>query len=217
MLDEIGGTFVIVYIGGPLCAGTWTPEIVQEYVAAGITEFMPTYVGSQNGPGEVAFAEAQDAVRLMKSFGWEPGGVPCWNDIEAPAQAGAENYARAWCEVMRREGYLDGLYGPNEFLARCAGVNQPSQVWFTNWLYEEIRSDLDPATMPGFDEAIFAGECRAWQYTLGDVRIQGVQVDGDVADCVLAGPPGTPPVPPDPPEPKPAGTSVAAAAATMLQ
>jgi hypothetical protein len=48
ILTDIGGSWVAVYVGGidlaPIARKTWTPQRVREYVAAGITQFLPIYV-----------------------------------------------------------------------------------------------------------------------------------------------------------------------------
>src|ERR1051325_7385022 len=85
MLDQIGGHWWNIYIGGPYFKGKgWSPAQVQDYVQHGIERFMLTYVGRQKGgtltrtqgladgrdarhllqPGQPGLAARQGAVRL---------------------------------------------------------------------------------------------------------------------------------------------------------
>src|SRR4051812_50145556 len=79
MLDQIGGRWWNIYIGGPNFRGKgWSPAQVQEYVRHGIDHFMLTYVGRQAGgtltrpQGE---AGARDALGVAGRDGYS-GRVP---------------------------------------------------------------------------------------------------------------------------------------------
>ena len=67
MLDQIGGGWWNVYIGGPESGGHgWSPEVVREYARHGINHFMLTYVGRQHkGPLTAAQGKA-DAIDALK-------------------------------------------------------------------------------------------------------------------------------------------------------
>jgi hypothetical protein len=190
ILTDIGGSWVAVYVGGidlaPIARKTWTPQRVREYVAAGITEFLPIYV-----PLQGAFNPAPivvDAVARMRHFGWMSG--PVYLDVEAPPKPGMLDSAAAWVAGMRARGYQPGVYGPLTFLAQLYGTGsgRPGFAWFAHWLYPHLRHDLDPMTMPGFDPAVYPQ--RVWQYTLGEQISHGVSIDGNVSNAPMARPPG---------------------------
>jgi hypothetical protein len=192
VLQDLGGSWVCVYIGGidlaPVARKTWTPQLVREYVDVGIKKFLPIYVPLQGGswdPEPIIL----DTVACMERFGWGRG-VPVYLDIESPSKAYQLEPTAQWVRGMRAHGYRPGVYGPLNFLAQLAGYGsgKPDFAWFTNWIYPEIHRDLDPATMPGFDPNVYPQ--RAWQYTLGQHIIRGVDLDGDVSNAPMAGPPG---------------------------
>lgn len=196
MLADVGGDFVVVYIGGAWVAGvaraTWTPALVRDLATLGVRSFAPTYVPAQDGSGNAA-ADAADCDAQMRRFGWGPG-APVWLDIEAPTSQAMIAYAERFNAAIRARGYLDGDYGLPWVLAQedAAGAGRPQQAWFTNWVQNALLPGPDPATMPGFNPAVYAG-VRMWQYTLGGHSLEGTSVDADTAESTVrfAGTPGT--------------------------
>ena len=67
MLDEIGGTWWNVYIGGPEASFTWQPEHVRAYQQQGIHHFLLCWVGRQ----------AKELSRLTVAQGRTDGDAAC--------------------------------------------------------------------------------------------------------------------------------------------
>ena len=80
MLDQIGGGWWNVYIGGPESGGHgWSPEVVREYARHGINHFMLTYVGRQKrGPltASQGKADAIDALKIATARSRRLSAVP---------------------------------------------------------------------------------------------------------------------------------------------
>ena len=117
MLDQIGGGWWNVYIGGPESGGHgWTPEIFREYVRHGIDRFMLTYVGRQkSGPLTAAQgkADAIDALKIAERYGYT-GNFPLCLDVEISTYDSAPTktitYAKAWCSTVKSAGARPGVY-----------------------------------------------------------------------------------------------------------
>ena len=117
MLDQIGGGWWNVYIGGPESGGHgWSPEVVREYARHGINHFMLTYVGRQHkGPLTAAQgkADAIDALKIANSYGYTDN-FPLCLDVEigtfnsAPSKTVA--YTKAWCATVKSAGARPGVY-----------------------------------------------------------------------------------------------------------
>src|SRR5919201_446564 len=202
MLDQIGGHWWNVYIGGPYYKGKgWTPAAVQDYVRHGINRFMITYVGRQAG-GTLTHAQGEadgrDALSIAARFGYS-GNFPLCLDLEAgtyPSNPGATlEYVRAWCATVKAAGARPGIYSNPHSLVALHGKVACDFVWVASWV-SHGKVDRDPRGAPQMPADLWpALGQRAWQ-TSGKgsgppVTVLGVDVDIDVADIdCLAHAPG---------------------------
>ena len=203
MLDQIGGRWWNVYIGGPESGGHgWSPDLVREYARHGINHFMLTYVGRQHrGPLTAAQgrADAMDALKIAASYGYT-GKFPLCLDVEigtfnsAPAKTVA--YTKAWCSAVKNAGARPGVYAnPAPLKAMAQGKVPAEFVWVASWL-NHGPTPHDPHAIPQLPNELWGkpGE-RAWQYA-GEFdnrpcQVLGLDVDINVADAgCLASPPG---------------------------
>jgi peptidoglycan hydrolase-like protein with peptidoglycan-binding domain len=203
MLDAVGGRWWNVYIGGPSSAAhDWSPERIREYAHLGIDRFMITYAGQGFG-GRLTAAQgeidARDALGKAKSFGYV-GRFPICLDIEMPMftkhPKETVDYARGWCEAVRRAGARPGVYAnPAPLQAMHNGNVEAGFVWIASWV-SNVREPHDPHAAKGIPAELWAkrGQ-RAWQYAgvLGKDRpcqVLGVPVDISVADlgCLAQAP-----------------------------
>jgi peptidoglycan hydrolase-like protein with peptidoglycan-binding domain len=202
MLDQIGGHWWNVYIGGPYYKGRgWTPAAVQEYVRHGIDRFMLTYVGRQAG-GTLTRAQGQadgrDALDIAGRFGYS-GSFPLCLDVEAstyPSNPGATlEYVRAWCAAVKAAGARAGIYSNPSTLVALHGKVPCDFVWVASWV-SHGKVDRDPRGAPHMPNDLWPGHGqRAWQtsgaYSKMPCRVLNVDVDINVADLdCLAHPPG---------------------------
>ncbi len=203
MLDQIGGGWWNVYIGGPESGGHgWSPEVVREYARHGIDHFMLTYVGRQEkGPLTAAQgkADAIDALKIAGTYGYS-GKFPLCLDVEigtfnsAPSKTVA--YTKAWCTTVKSAGARPGVYANPAPLKAMAQAKVPAEfVWVASWL-NHGPTPHDPHAIPQLPADLWGkpGE-RAWQYA-GEFdkrpcQVLGLDVDINVADVgCLATPPG---------------------------
>lgn len=203
MLQAIGGRWWNVYVGGPQSGGSgWTPELVADYVRHGIDRFMLTYVGQQHGgrlTADQGHHDGAEALALARRFGYH-GSVPLCLDVEMPTFTGAPSatvqYARAWCETVRRAGARPGVYAnPGPLQAMHKGGVHADFVWVASWVASH-HGDHDPHAITGMPNDLWSkpGQ-RAWQYAgalkNAPCRVLGLDVDVSVADLgCLAPPPG---------------------------
>ena len=150
MLDQIGGRWWNIYIGGPNFRGKgWSPAQVQDYVRHGIDHFMLTYVGRQAGgtltrtQGE---ADARDALGIAARYGYS-GSFPVCLDLEAgtyPSNPGRTlEYVRAWCSTVKAAGARPGLYSNPSSLVALHGKVPCDFVWVASWI-SHGKVDKDP-------------------------------------------------------------------------
>ena len=203
MLDQIGGGWWNVYIGGPESGGHgWSPAVVREYARHGINHFMLTYVGRQeDGPLTAAQgkADAIDALKIANSYGYS-GSFPLCLDVEigtfnsAPSKTVA--YTKAWCATVKSAGARPGVYAnPAPLKAMAEGKVPAEFVWVASWL-NHGPTPHDPHAIPQLPAELWGkpGQ-RAWQYA-GEFdkrpcQVLGLDVDINVADVgCLASPPG---------------------------
>jgi peptidoglycan hydrolase-like protein with peptidoglycan-binding domain len=203
MLDQIGGGWWNVYIGGPESGGHgWSPEVVKDYARHGIGHFMLTYVGRQHkGPLTAAQgkADAIDALKIANSYGYT-GSFPLCLDVEigtfnsAPTKTIA--YTKAWCATVKSAGARPGVYANPAPLKAMAQAKVPAEfVWVASWL-NHGPTPHDPHAIPQLPDELWSrpGE-RAWQYAGAfdnrPCQVLGLDVDINVADVdCLAAPPG---------------------------
>ena len=203
MLDEVGGSWWNVYIGGPRSAGSgWTPAVMQSYAAAGITRFLLTYVGQQDkdvsrltdARGEV---DGRDAVSIAAEFGFGAG-TPVCLDVEGrtfnASPGGSVAYAAGWSRAVRAAGLRPGVYSnPRMFVPLADSADKPDWIWIAHWKRHDVNPNADPHNGPGVAAGLWGdvGQ-RAWQYAgaFDDLPCQvgGLNVDISVADeAVLTG------------------------------
>lgn len=202
MLDQIGGRWWNIYIGGPYFKGRgWSPEQVQEYVQHGIDRFMLTYVGRQAG-GTLTRAQGQadgrEALAIAARYGYS-GAFPLCLDLEAgtyPSNPGGTlDYVRAWCSTVKAAGARPGIYSNPSTLVTLHGKVPCDFVWVASWV-SHGKVDRDPRGAPQMPNALWpAHGQRAWQtsakYSGTECLVLGVDVDIDVADVdCLAHAPG---------------------------
>jgi hypothetical protein len=204
MLDEIGGSWWNVYIGGPRASVKWTPAQVQSYQAAGIDHFLLTYVGRQQDDVRLLTTaqggrDGEDAAALVADFGFGQG-TPVCLDLEIitfnAAPRASLDYAGGWCSAVRRLGLRPGVYtnvGPLKALAQRA--EQPDWVFVAHWVRRTPDSTADADDIPGLPDDLWPGR-RAWQYAGAlDGRpctVGGLSVDIDVTDASSGCLTGTP-------------------------
>jgi hypothetical protein len=201
MLEEIGGTWWNVYIGGPESGGSgWSPSLIRQYEDNGISHFLLSYVGRQSGhvsrltvsQGELDGAEACE---LARQFGFAAAGTPVCLDLEGrtydAAADAALDYAGGWCQAVRSRGFRPGVYSnPRALIPLHDRASRPDWVWVASWVRHTADSGADPHQATGLADGLWpeAGQ-RAWQYagTFGDgaCSIRGLSVDIDVADSAV--------------------------------
>ena len=204
MLDQIGGGWWNVYIGGPESGGHgWSAEVVREYARHGIDHFMLTYVGRQHkGPltASQGKADAIDALRIANGYGYKDN-FPLCLDVEIgtfnSAPAKTVTYTKAWCATVKSAGARPGVYAnPAPLKAMAAGKVPAEFVWVASWL-NHGPTPHDPHAIPQLPNDLWGkpGE-RAWQYA-GEFdnrpcQVLGLDVDINVADvgCLATAPGG---------------------------
>lgn len=208
MLDQIGGHWWNVYIGGPYFKGKgWSPAQVQEYVQHGIERFMLTYVGRQAGgtlTRAQGVADGRDALSIAARYGYT-GNFPLCLDVEAgtyPSNPGGTlDYVRAWCSTVKAAGARPGIYSNPSSLVALHGKVPCNFVWAASWI-SHGKVDRDPRDAPHMPNDLWpAHGQRAWQ-TSGQfidpghskaTRCAVLDLDVDISvadvDC-LAHPPG---------------------------
>jgi hypothetical protein len=220
MLDEIGGVFWNVYIGGPRrhsAAASWTPAIVDKYRAKGINRFLVCYVGRQVLPKHkppiddrqlLTSAQGEDdgeeACTLAARFGFGAG-IPICLDLERStfdaAKKASLDYACGWCKAVRARGFRPGLYANRDpVVAIASRDNGPDWVWVCSFVRHDHNPAADPHRIPKLDNDVFGGAGqRAWQYgaSFNDkvATVGGLDVDIDAADseCLAGASQGMPP------------------------
>lgn len=192
MLEQIGGSWWNVYIGGPRASNAWKPAEVDAYRAAGITHFLLTYVGRQQDDVALLTTSQGDkdgeaAVRLAATFGFGAG-EPLALDLEqrtfntAPSQS--LDYIEGWVASVRRQGWRPGVYtnvGPLNALADRAV--KPDFVWVARFVRDAFDPTIDHRRIKGLADELWEGR-RAWQY-VGDTTLPGFghKIDIDVTDA----------------------------------
>lgn len=203
MLEEIHGTWWNVYMGGPRSAGSgWTPDLVRDYIAHGITQFVLIYVGRQVIPrrhiddsrlltASQGKRDGEAACKLAASFGYGAG-TPICLDLELSTfEASHErslNYAGGWCREVRARGLRPGVYANISALVPLeAREDRPDWIWVAKWVKHKVDPHADPHRIPDLANGLYAkaGQ-RVWQYA-GEfggvpVRVGGLDVDINVAD-----------------------------------
>jgi peptidoglycan hydrolase-like protein with peptidoglycan-binding domain len=202
MLDQIGGGWWNVYIGGPEAGPGWTPEVLREYVRHGIDRFMLTYVGRQKrGPltASQGKADAIDALKIAERFGYS-GNFPLCLDVEVSTYDSARTktitYVKAWCSTVKSAGARPGVYAnPGPLKGMAEGKVPAEFAWCASWLGHG-PAPHDPHAIPQLPDELWGkpGQ-RAWQYAaeFGNQKCQvlGLDVDINVADeGLLARAPG---------------------------
>jgi Domain of unknown function (DUF1906) len=203
MLEEINGTWWNVYIGGPRSAGSgWTPDLVRDYVAQGIGQFILTYVGRQVLPQRhiddsrllttsQGRRDGEAACKLARSFGYGAG-TPICLDLEQSTFAASHqrslNYVGGWCRAVRDRGLRPGVYANIAALVPLeAREDRPDWIWVAKWVKHKVDPDADPHRIPDLANGLYpkAGQ-RAWQYGAEfdgvPARVGGLDVDINVAD-----------------------------------
>lgn len=197
MLDEIGGSWWNVYIGGPRASVRWTPADMRGYVDQGITRFLLTYVGRQQDDvplltTEQGRADGDDACRLAATFGHGGAGTPLCLDLELltfeASPRGSLDYACGWTAAVQAKGLRPGVYANVRPLKKLAErADRPDWVWVAKWIRHRVDHGLDQHRIDGFGDSLWsaAGQ-RAWQYAGafdGDpCRVGGLDVDINAAD-----------------------------------
>jgi hypothetical protein len=192
MLEQIGGSWWNVYIGGPRATNAWKPAEVESYRAAGIVHFLLTYVGRQQDDVALLTSAQGDkdgeaAVRLAATFGFGAG-EPLALDLEQrtfnAAPSRSLDYIEGWVASVRRQGWRPGVYtnvGPLNGLAERA--EKPDFVWVARFVRDAFDPTIDHRRIKGLPDDLWAGR-RAWQY-VGDTTLPGFghKIDIDVTDA----------------------------------
>ncbi len=217
MLDEIGGTWWNVYIGGPEASFTWQPEHVRAYQQQGIHHFLLCWVGRQAKElSRLTVAQGRTdgdaACQRVKDFGLAAPGTPVCLDVELgtfeAAPSASLDYAGAWCEAVRAAGLRPGVYAnPAPLQELHKRTAKPDWVWLASWVQHTADPGANPRLAKGLDPDQWPqhGQ-RAWQYAGAFdhkvCQIGGIDVDIDVADAAcLVDTYGQHPHPPPPPPP----------------
>ena len=221
MLDAIGGSWWNVYIGGPQNGGVgWTPSLIAAYASAGVQGFLGCYVGEQTGGNfGLGTQHGQDAVNLMRAFGFAPGS-PVALDVEGGTwnAMGARvfPYIRDWTAAVQAGGFKAGIYGSPSMINAMLTANLqplPDFPWPASWIRHGVDASVLASNAPvsGYSSP----ERRVWQYAGGPAYVNGLAVDINCADLQMGvlgasgtlpstGPVVTPPAPPAPaPAPAP--------------
>jgi Domain of unknown function (DUF1906)/LysM domain len=198
MLDEVGGTWWNVYIGGPEASVTWTPAEVTAYEQHGISQFLLCHVGRQwDEVSRLTAAQGERdgdaACQLAKDFGMAAAGTPVCLDLELrtfnTAPGASLDYAGAWCEAVRAGRLRPGVYAnPAPLKALHERAARPEWVWVASWIRHDADAGADPHRAAGVPSSYWPrhGQ-RVWQYG-GKIhgqpcQVGGVNVDIDVADA----------------------------------
>jgi hypothetical protein len=220
MLDEIGGVFWNVYVGGPRrakAAASWTPDLVDQYRDKGISRFLVCYVGRQVLPNHdppiddrqlltsaQGETDGEEACRLAERFGFGAGAPICL-DIERStfdaSKKGSLDYATGWCKAVRERGFRPGVYANRDpVVALASREHRPDWVWVCSFVRHDHDPAADPHRIPKLADDVFGGAGqRAWQYgaSFGGTKalVGGVEVDIDAADgeCLAGASRGMPP------------------------
>jgi hypothetical protein len=193
MLDEIGGTWWNVYIGGPESGGSgWTPSLLRQYEDRGINHFLLSYVGRQSGHvSQLTVSQGEqdgaEACQLAERFGFAAAGTPVCLDLEGRTYDAAPDasldYAGGWCQAVRSRGFRAGVYSnPRALIPLHGRASRPDWVWIASWVRHTADSGADPHQATGVADDLWPGAGqRAWQYagTFGDgtCSILGLSVD----------------------------------------
>ncbi|HEY7146476.1 MAG TPA: glycoside hydrolase domain-containing protein [Streptosporangiaceae bacterium] len=199
MLEEIGGSWWNVYMGGPESGGSgWTPERVRKFAGQGISHFLLLYVGRQWGQvplltedqGEI---DGNEACRLAGRFGYSAVGTPVCLDLEArtfdAAPHASLDYACGWCHAVRAHGFRPGVYStPRALIPLHARGDRPDWVWAASWTRHHADHGADPHQAPGLPDGLWPHQGqRVWQYAGAfsgrPCSVGGVDVDINVADA----------------------------------
>jgi hypothetical protein len=221
--DNFGVRWTGVYIGGPCDGGSgWTKSAVESIAAATGWQFMPIYVGQNSstvcGAHDMSQAQGEtdghDAAKAMAAFGWGANKkIPVELDLESETysgdEAGSIDYVRGWVASVHADGYLAYVYtSPSAVNAIAADGLDVDGVTVASWLWNDGEGHLE-STSPNGDIGIgnnFSNHRRAWQYC-GDISVEGIHIDCNVSDLLLAPAPGgsngsggAPPPPPSSPD-----------------
>ncbi|HEY5361528.1 MAG TPA: glycoside hydrolase domain-containing protein [Streptosporangiaceae bacterium] len=197
MLQEIGGTWWNVYIGGPEAQRAWTPAEVQEYEQEGISQFLLCYVGRQSGEvSRLTVAQGEqdghDACQLAGEFGMAAAGTPICLDLELrtfeAAPSASLDYVGAWCQTVRARGLRPGVYAnPSALKSLHERAVRPDWIWIASWVQHGVNPGADPHQAADVPPDIWPKQGqRAWQYAGAfnqkACQVGDVDVDIDVAD-----------------------------------
>jgi hypothetical protein len=198
MLDDIGGTWWNVYIGGPgSSASGWTPDTVRAYREHGVGHFLLIYAGRQQNDVPLLTEsqgehDGRDACTRAALFGYSGTGVPLCLDLEGKtfdaAPARSLDYASGWCHAVRAAGLRPGVYSnPRALVPLAQRAVRPDWVWVASWVTHQSDHGLDPHKATGMPDDLWSKTGpRAWQYA-GEFddhtcRVRGLDVDINVAD-----------------------------------
>jgi len=198
MLDEIGGTWWNVYMGGPESGGSgWTPDLVQQYRDHGISRFLLIYVGRQSGHVPLLTTsqgrkDGREACQLAEQFGHSAEGTPVCLDLEGrtfdAAQHASLDYVCGWCHAVRAHGFRPGVYSnPRALVPLHDRDDKPDWIWVASWVQHDLNPGAKPRQAPGVPRTLWPdlGQ-RVWQYAgaFDDkaCAVGGLDVDINVAD-----------------------------------
>lgn len=171
---------------GPTTHGqyAWPVSAIDDLGSLGF-QFICYYQGlgvtdSGSGAGvQAGQDDANNAAAVWDNYGWPPNGqYLIVNDIEAASwfanPGGYSDYAVRWCNIVRENGYLPGLYGSPYMLAQLLPILQTT-VWIVDadWQYNGLQLGLDPANAPTLAANTYEPKGRAWQYA-GNVSLPGI-------------------------------------------
>jgi hypothetical protein len=160
-------------------------------------------------------ADGHDAANQMAAFAWDANKkIPVELDLESETYggdpSGSLDYVRGWVSSVQADGYLAYVYTSPDAVNAIASHGIPvNGVTVAAWLWNDGEGHFENTT-PNGDIGIgnnFSNHDRAWQYC-GDISSDGIHVDCNVSDLLLAPAPGgsngsggSPPPPPPPPSP----------------
>jgi hypothetical protein len=205
MLNEIRGSWWNVYVGGPRSGGSgWTPDQLRRYTAHGITRFLLTYVGRQQGDVHLLTRsqgeeDGNEARQIAARLGYSATGTPICLDLEGrtydASPQGSLDYMCGWCHAVRAHGLRPGVYSnPRALIPLETRSDRPDWVWAASWVTHKVDPQADPHRIPGLSNNLWSktGQ-RAWQYAgaFGKqaCKVGGLDVDISVADegCLAGG------------------------------